>query len=149
MLKIILAANVQEGNAYAREQGFRQGDFRVAFRAATIRGVRESEVHELPSFQRRLDKHAIESELRYNRGPRFVIEDGWNWPALPEEPDEPELPFDTSITKSGVGHVGDPVTQEEETAKIVADARTGTRHTRKAATRPRKVVARPVAERFE
>lgn len=139
MMKIILAASLQEGNAYAREQGFRQGDFRVALRAASIRGVRESEVHELPSFQRRLDRHAIDAELRYNRGPRFVLEDGWNWPALPEEPDEPELPFDTSVTVSGVG-VGAPsvpvTTEPQPDAVVVEKARASTRQrqTRKRTT---------------
>lgn len=64
MYKIILAENPQDANAYAKAQGIRRGTYRYAVRASSIAGLRVAEIHELPSFANRRDKHAINAELR-------------------------------------------------------------------------------------
>ena len=86
MYRVILCNDYREGHAYAVSQGFRHGNFRVASRAGTIKGLRVAEVHQLPSFEHRRDKHSILAALRYARVPAwFIIEDGWEWPRKPVE----------------------------------------------------------------
>lgn len=83
MYQIILAAGVTEGNAYARAKGFKAGTFRVAARAATIRGLRVATVHILPSYADRRDKAAIEAVLRYSKGLERLEVTDWVWDKAP------------------------------------------------------------------
>lgn len=94
MYRVILAGNHQEAVAYARSQGWRSGAYRIATRAATIRGLRVAEVHELPSFATRLDRHAVMGELRYARNiQHFLIDETQDWPANYPDPDQGALDF--------------------------------------------------------
>ena len=89
MYRVILCNDYREGHAYAVSQGFRHGNFRVASRAGTIKGLRVAEIHQLPSFEQRRDKHSILAALRYARVPAWhVIDDGWAWPPRPKEAPE-------------------------------------------------------------
>lgn len=90
MYRIILAKSHSEGVAYAKDQGWKAGTYRIASRAATIKGLRVAEVHELASFSERLDTHAVRAALRYAKIPAyFLIDDGW--PPAPPEPEQAEL----------------------------------------------------------
>lgn len=62
---IVLAGSAQEGAAYAKSQGWRLSQYRVATSANSIRGIRKAEVHVLSSFERKLDRHAIMAALRH------------------------------------------------------------------------------------
>lgn len=73
MYTIVLADTIHEANSYARRVGLRRGAFRFPVSAAAIRGLRVAEIHELPSFSRRRDRHAINAELRYSRGQRLLV----------------------------------------------------------------------------
>lgn len=74
MYVIVLARTPQEGSTYAKRAKLPRGRFRVATSASTIKGLRVAEVHELPSFVDRPDRHAVEAVLRYARGPRLQVE---------------------------------------------------------------------------
>lgn len=74
MYVIVLARTPQEGSTYAKRAKLPRGRYRVATSASTIRGLRVAEVHELPSFAQRPDRHAVEAELRFARGPRKQVE---------------------------------------------------------------------------
>lgn len=76
MYRIILANTHTEAMEYARAKGFPRGSFRYATRAATIKGLRAAEIHELPSFALRMDKHAINAALRFARVERIQVT---NW----------------------------------------------------------------------
>lgn len=78
MYVIVLCGNPQEGNRYAKRAKLPVGRYRVATRAGSIKGLRVAEVHELPSFASRPDKHAIEAVLRYAKCERLQVE-------MPEE----------------------------------------------------------------
>lgn len=81
MMKIILASSHREAVAYAKDQGWRSGEYRYPVKASTIRGLRVAEIHELASFAKRFDRHAILGVLRYARVPAwYAIDDGWTWP---------------------------------------------------------------------
>lgn len=71
---IVLAERVHEANLYAKRAGLPRGRFRFPTSAASIRGLRVAEIHELPSFSRRRDKHAIDAALRFARGERKMVE---------------------------------------------------------------------------
>lgn len=61
---VVLAGSYPEAARYAASIGLRPGRFRYASSADTIRGLRVSEIHELPSYSKRRDTHAIEAALR-------------------------------------------------------------------------------------
>lgn len=71
---IVLAGNTREGRRYAKLAGLPKGRHRVVYSAKQIRHLRSAEVHELPSFKRRPDRHAINAALRYTRGERRSVE---------------------------------------------------------------------------
>lgn len=71
---IVLAGNTREGRRYAKLAGLPRGRHRVVFSAKQIRHLRSAEIHELPSFSRRLDRHGINAALRYTRGERKLVE---------------------------------------------------------------------------
>jgi hypothetical protein len=71
---IVLAGNTREGRRYAKLAGLPKGGHRVVFSAKQIRRLRSAEIHELPSFRRRPDRHGINAALRYTRGERKLVE---------------------------------------------------------------------------
>lgn len=78
MYVVILANTPTEASAYAASKGLRPAQYRYAARASSVKGLRVAEVHELPSFAHRFDKHAINAALRYTRGERIVVSaEGW------------------------------------------------------------------------
>jgi hypothetical protein len=62
---IVLAKNSQEGAVYVRRAKLPRGRWRIAASAGSIRGLRKAQVHVLPSFNDRPDRHSILAELRY------------------------------------------------------------------------------------
>lgn len=103
MYRVILAGTYPEASAYARDQGWRAGTYRIAARAATIKGLRVAEVHELQSFQSRLDRHAVLATLRHAKNlHHFLIADGWP-PA--DEPVQSELPFSDAEQSDAVNRM--------------------------------------------
>ncbi len=62
---LILAKNISEANAYAKLAGLQRFTYRAVRSAGAIRGVRNAEVHILPSFLRRVDRHAILATLAW------------------------------------------------------------------------------------
>lgn len=106
---LILAKNTTEANAYARLVGLQRGRYRAVRNANSIRGVRHAEVHLLPSFLVRLDRHKILGELRWARTLEVyyvdpadlvsnMLETTVEQPAEPKSElppaDEPSQPFD-------------------------------------------------------
>lgn len=73
MYVVILANNLAEANRHVKRQGLRRGTYRFAARAATVRKLRVGEIHVLPGFRKRFDKHAILNEVRFTRGKRRVF----------------------------------------------------------------------------
>lgn len=71
---IVLAGNSREGRRYAKLAGLPKGRHRVVYSAKQVRNLRHAEVHELPSFARRPDRHGINAALRYTRGERIQVE---------------------------------------------------------------------------
>lgn len=71
---IVLAGNTREGRRYAKLAGLPKGRHRVVFSAKQIRRLRYAEIHELPSFKRRPDRHGINAALRYTKGERKLVE---------------------------------------------------------------------------
>jgi hypothetical protein len=85
---LVLAKTTHEGATYARRAKLTRGRYRVVSSAASIRNLRRAEVHILPSFDRRPDKHSILAELRYGKCEYFTVE----MPPRPERPVEPVEP---------------------------------------------------------
>lgn len=71
---IVLAENHNEANRYAKRAKLRKGQWRFPVSASALRGLRVAEIHELPSFAGRRDRHAILAELRYSRGKHIQVE---------------------------------------------------------------------------
>lgn len=71
---IVLTDKPNEANTYAKRAGLRRGQYRYPTSASSIRGIRVAEIHELPSFSQRRDRHAIDAELRYARGERKLVQ---------------------------------------------------------------------------
>lgn len=70
---IVLAGNSREGHQYAKRAGLPKGRHRVVYSAKQVRRLRSAEIHILPSFKRRPDRHGILAALRYTRGERFDV----------------------------------------------------------------------------
>lgn len=71
---IVLAKNTHEGATYARRAPLTRGRYRIAVSAGSIRGLRRAEVHILPSFDQKPDRHAILAELRWAKCDYFYVE---------------------------------------------------------------------------
>lgn len=69
---IVLAANPQESHRYARRAGIPARNYRAPASAASVRGIQSADVHRLPSFATRRDRHAIMAELRYARDITYI-----------------------------------------------------------------------------
>lgn len=67
MYVVVLANNTREASSYIKAAGLSRARTRYASKASTIRGLRTAEVRILPGFKRRLDRHAILSELRWTK----------------------------------------------------------------------------------
>lgn len=63
---IVLSGSRQETQEFARQRELRR--VRYITGAQMLRGLRSAEVHVLPGFHFRPDRHAINAELRYRRG---------------------------------------------------------------------------------
>lgn len=129
MYIVILANTPSEAAQYAREKGLRNTEYRFAARAGSIKGLRMAEIHELPSFSRRADKHAINAALRFNKAKRIVVSfeewgheagrtDGWN--GIGEKP-KAELPAPEHLTTQ-VGEQIDVFEALREMAQEIKDA---------------------------
>lgn len=72
---LILAKNITEANEYARAVGLERFSYRAVRSAGSIKGVRNAEVHLLPSFLARPDRHAILSVLSFARTLEVIYAD--------------------------------------------------------------------------
>lgn len=72
MNTIVLAGTAMEAAAHAQRHRLPKGRWRYAVKASSIRGLRVAEVHILPGFLKRLDRHKIIGELRYARVPKTI-----------------------------------------------------------------------------
>lgn len=75
MYVVILAGSPTEAQRYTRATNLPRGRFRYAAQASTIRGLRVAEIHELPGFAKRPDRHAINAVLRFVKGARVQVSD--------------------------------------------------------------------------
>lgn len=107
MYVIVLCKTPQEGSQYAKRANLPRGSYRVATRAAAIKGLKVAEIHILPSFHQRPDRFAIEAALRYTRGARLEVE-------MPEL----DLRIHDVDEAEGVAYLED----ERREAKAAADA---------------------------
>lgn len=62
---LVLAQTSHEGSKYVRRAKLPRGRWRIVARASSIQGIRKAEVHCLPGFHKRPDKHSILGVLRY------------------------------------------------------------------------------------
>jgi len=62
---LVLAQTSHEGAKYVRRAKLPRGRWRIVAKASSIRGIRKAEVHCLPGFHKRPDRHSILGELRY------------------------------------------------------------------------------------
>lgn len=85
---LILCKSPREANQYAKLVGLQRFTYRYVARAGTIHGgLRQAEVHVLPSFLARIDRHRILSALRWTKCEVFYCD-----PADFEEQPEQEQP---------------------------------------------------------
>lgn len=71
---LVLAQTSHEGAKYVRRAKLPRGRWRVVAKASSIRGIRKADVHCLPGFHKRPDRHAILGELRYAQCQWFDVE---------------------------------------------------------------------------
>lgn len=71
---LVLAKSNREAGNYAALAGIPVRDFRAVNRASSIHGIRTGEVHVLPSFLERFDRHAILGELRWAKVEVFYVD---------------------------------------------------------------------------
>jgi hypothetical protein len=64
---IVLAKNSQEAAKYAKRAKLTRGRYRLVASAGSIHGLRRAQIHRLPSFDQRPDKHRILAELRHGK----------------------------------------------------------------------------------
>lgn len=62
---LVLAQTSHEAAKYVRRAGLPRGRWRIVARASSIAGIRQAQVHCLPGFHARPDKHSILAQLRY------------------------------------------------------------------------------------
>lgn len=88
----ILARTLKEAHAYARGVlGLTVGHYRVVNSAATVKSVRNVDLHLVPGWQNRYDRFAMKSALRWTR--MNVIEAPEETPLTPPPSDTvPEIP---------------------------------------------------------
>ncbi len=67
---IVLSGSRQETQEFARQRGLRR--VRYITGKQMLHGLRSAEVHILPGFRFRPDRHAINAELRYRRGVTII-----------------------------------------------------------------------------
>lgn len=64
----ILARNLKEAHAFAREQlGLRQGHYRIVNHASTIKSVRGADLYLVPGWENRYDRFATKGAMRWTR----------------------------------------------------------------------------------
>lgn len=61
---LILAKDIRQANQYAKLAGLERFKYRAVTKAGSIRGVRNAEVHILPGFLARPDRHQILAALK-------------------------------------------------------------------------------------
>ena len=86
MYTIILAHTKREAVEHARQQGLPHASWRWPARANSLDGLRIAAVHELPSWKKRVDRHAVEAKFRHAKITEHKVFDE-------VEPKETESPF--------------------------------------------------------
>lgn len=70
---LILGRSIRHANAYARVAGLERG-YRPVVSAGQVRNTRNAELHILPSFLTRPDRHSILAALRHSRLEVFYVD---------------------------------------------------------------------------
>lgn len=64
----ILARNLKEAHAFARgELGLRPNRYRIVTNPGVLRSIRGADLHLVPGWERRLDRHSLKMALRWTR----------------------------------------------------------------------------------
>lgn len=117
---LILAKSILEANRYAKAAGLDRFTYRAVRSAGSIRGVRHAEVHILPSFLDRLDRHSILGALRWAKTLEVFYVD----PADFEDRDERGILTDELYCMAYDEHIARghdlPEPTEEEKARVAA-----------------------------
>jgi hypothetical protein len=82
---LVLSKSISEGNQYAKRAGLPRFSYRAVGNAASIRNLKVADVHILPSFDGRRDKHQILAELRWGRDIEYFYVE------MPPKSDEPAV----------------------------------------------------------
>ena len=72
---VILANTMRQAMEHAKQEKLPKGRFRYAAHPSSIHGLRTANVHVLPEFGKRRDKHAILAKLRYAKIDNLLIFD--------------------------------------------------------------------------
>ena len=72
---VILANTMRQAMEHAKQEKLPKGRFRYAAHPSSIHGLRTANVHVLPEFGKRRDKHAILAKLRYAKVDNLLIFD--------------------------------------------------------------------------
>lgn len=83
---LVLSGSIGEGNTYAKRVGLERFSYRAIGARKQVQNIQVADVHILPSFHKRPDKHAILGELRWGRD--IVYKDVEMPPAPPREGDD-------------------------------------------------------------
>lgn len=134
---LILAKSPREAQSYAKLVGLRPFTYRFVTRAAAIRGIRNAEVHILPSFILRIDRHGILATLRnakldvYYVDPADLVDDSPEPQQAPEDLAAEVLPngSQTGWESEGGAPLPDPSDDGTVTFQIVAPSDRDTGHT--------------------
>jgi hypothetical protein len=91
-MTLVLAKSIPEANAYARLIDLPRSRYRAVRSAGAIKGIRNAEVHILPSFSTRPDRHSILGALRWARSLEVYYVDPADLGGVSSRPDpEPDL----------------------------------------------------------
>jgi hypothetical protein len=69
---LVFAESIHEANQYAKRAKLPRGSYRAVGHAGSIRGIQSADVHVLPGFEKRRDRHAIRAAVRHGRDIRYL-----------------------------------------------------------------------------
>lgn len=114
----ILARTLKEAHEYARgELGLTVGHYRIVNSSGTLKSVRGADLHLVPGWERRYDRFAMQSALRWTR--MNVIDVATEPAEAPEDPRGPltdevlDLAYAEHSVRSGQGAPGIQTSQPD------------------------------------
>ena len=125
---LILAKSITEANSYAKLAGLQRFTYRSVRSAGAIRGVRDAEVHILPSFTVRLDRHAILAALTWAKSLEVFYVDPADLAPAEEDSDSNVLEAGTPPTEAEIDEAyALNAAREEPLVAVVTDGKHQTR----------------------